>query len=63
MGFRQAEVVRCPFCVLDNDFRAMIDVTGGAAEIFYCTSCRHLIRTVGAGQCLCENCRANQASA
>ena len=52
------EPVRCPYCVHDNEFKAMIDLTGGAAGTFYCTACRHLVR---AGEpefrCLCPNCK------
>jgi len=52
------EVTRCPFCVLEGEFRAMLDLTGGNSGIFYCTGCRHLIRRDDSGfQCLCANCR------
>jgi hypothetical protein len=36
----------------------MIDLTGGAGGTFYCTNCRHLVRTGEPQfQCLCSNCR------
>ena len=51
-------VTRCPFCVTAGEFRAMLDLTGGNAGAFYCTNCRHLIRSdEPAFQCLCSNCR------
>jgi hypothetical protein len=56
--------VRCPYCVQGNDFRLMVDLTGGAGGTFYCDACRHLVR---AGDrefcCLCAHCRRmNQTS-
>ena len=56
--FWHLDPVRCPFCVQGNQFRSMIDITGGSAGTFYCTSCRHLIRKdEPTFQCLCTNCR------
>jgi hypothetical protein len=52
------EAVRCPYCVQGNEFKAMIDLTGGAGGIFYCTTCRHLVRTGEPEfRCLCPNCK------
>lgn len=51
------EPVRCPYCVQGNEFRAMVDLTGGAGATFYCAKCRHLIRAGETEfQCLCPNC-------
>jgi hypothetical protein len=57
-------IVRCPFCVLDNDFRPMVSTASGC---YACTSCGHL--TVPSDQkflCPCGRCtslRARVASA
>jgi hypothetical protein len=54
----QPAPVRCPFCVQDDEFKEMVDLTGGAGGTFYCTTCRHLVR-VGEPEfrCLCAHCR------
>jgi len=53
------EPVRCPFCVQGNEFRRMVDLTGGIGRMFYCSACRHLIRTGEPEfQCLCRGCRS-----
>jgi len=49
---------RCAYCVENNEFRLMIDLTGGAGGTFYCTKCHHLTRSgEPALPCLCANCR------
>jgi len=53
---RQMETVRCPFCVQGDQFRAMLDLTAGMGNVFYCTACRHLIRDDPGFRCLCNNC-------
>jgi hypothetical protein len=57
------ETVRCPFCVQNNEFKPMVELTAGTSGTFYCTNCRHLIRTgEPAFDCLCVNCRKLKAS-
>jgi len=52
------EPVRCPYCVQGNEFRVMVDLTGGSGEAFYCSACRHLVRTAEPNfHCLCRGCR------
>ena len=47
-------VVRCPYCVLENEFRAMLPMTRGK---FGCASCGHLAVPGDTGfQCLCVRC-------
>ena len=58
------EIRRCPFCVIDGEFRAMIDLTEGIPGAFYCSNCRHLVRTDDASfRCLCANCRKLKVAA
>ena len=55
----QVDPIRCPYCVQDNEFKIMLDLTGGTGGIFYCASCRHLVRTGVPGfQCLCLACKS-----
>jgi len=57
-GEAHAELVRCPYCVQGEEFRQMVDLTGGAGGTFYCTICRHLVRRDEPEfQCLCAHCR------
>ena len=52
-------VVRCPFCVLDNDFRPMLPTASGC---YSCTGCGHL--TVPSNQkflCPCRRCTSLRA--
>ena len=35
-----AEIVRCPYCVLGNEFRPMVVEPGGW---FFCDKCRHTV--------------------
>ena len=52
-------IVRCPFCVLDNDFRPMPSIAGGC---YACTSCGHLTAPGDSEfQCLCERCTSLRA--
>jgi len=60
----QLEPVRCPYCVQGNEFRVMTDLSGDARSIFYCASCRHLVRTAEADfQCLCPGCMSLRSPA
>ena len=36
------KMVRCPYCVLDDDFRRMISHVDGSR--FFCNKCGHLAR-------------------
>lgn len=57
------EPVRCPFCIQNGEFKAMMDLSAGTGDAYYCTSCRHLIRAdASAFQCMCANCRGLQRS-
>jgi hypothetical protein len=57
-------IVRCPFFVLDNDFRPMLSTASGC---YACTSCGHLAMPGDHNfQCPCGRCtslRARVASA
>ena len=47
-------VVRCPYCVLENEFRPMLPMAQGK---YGCASCGHLCApTDGAFRCLCVRC-------
>lgn len=47
-------IVRCPFCVLDNDFRPMLSI---ARDRYTCTSCGHITVPRDQGfQCQCGRC-------
>jgi hypothetical protein len=55
--FCQPDPIRCPYCVQDNEFRIMLDLSGGVGGMFYCAGCRHLVRMeVPDFQCLCRAC-------
>jgi hypothetical protein len=60
----QPEPVRCPFCIQGNEFRVMVDLTGGLGGIFYCSACRHLIRRGKPDfHCLCRSCQKLEGAA
>jgi len=53
----QGDPIRCPYCVQGYEFRLMTELTGGTGGIFYCTACRHLVRTAEPdSQCFCRGC-------
>ena len=48
------EIVRCPYCVLENEFRPMLPMAQGK---YGCASCGHLAVPGDATfQCLCVRC-------
>jgi len=47
-------IVRCPYCVLEDEFRPMLPMTQGK---YGCASCGHLAAPGdGAFHCLCVRC-------
>jgi len=53
----QLDPIRCPYCVQGYEFRLMTDLTAGSGGIFYCPSCRHLVRTAEPDfRCFCRGC-------
>lgn len=59
------EIVRCPYCVLDSEFRPMLHKS---KKTFVCLSCGHTAWAEGlSSKCPCSRCRrvnrvANQLS-
>jgi hypothetical protein len=53
--FRRPKIIRCPYCVENEDFRVMIAQAGG--DWFLCGNCGHLaLPTNPLFQCTCNKC-------
>ena len=54
MGFLGSNCVRCPFCVLGDNFRPMVPVPDGAHS---CENCGHMVFPLDSMlQCVCAKC-------
>jgi hypothetical protein len=50
----EAEIVRCPYCVLADEFRPMLRVRGGW---FFCEKCGHAVVPGNIEfRCHCQKC-------
>ena len=48
------EIIRCPYCVLDSEFRPMLRKS---RKLFICVSCAHTAATGGSHlNCSCSRC-------
>jgi len=48
------KIIRCPYCVLGDDFRRMLSKTGGW---FVCQKCGHTVMTEKPDfKCFCRKC-------
>ena len=52
------EIVRCPYCVLGNEFRPMFCSTNRRAKKFVCINCGHASTPDGPySRCTCPKCQ------
>jgi DNA-directed RNA polymerase subunit RPC12/RpoP len=52
------EIVRCPYCVLGNEFRPMYCPTTGRAKKFVCINCGHTTTPdAPRSTCACPRCQ------
>jgi hypothetical protein len=49
---------RCPYCVEGFGFRPMVELSGSPEGAFFCSNCRHMVRSGEESfKCECVHCR------